>query len=119
MIPWSPLATGRLSRPAKDQSTLRAVAKNRPVTAHDAAIIDRVEELADKKGCTMSQIALAWINQRVDSPISGFNSVARLDEALAVNQIVLTDDEMKYLEQLYEPRPAANSCWKGKLGYKK
>ncbi|KUJ07869.1 Aldo/keto reductase [Mollisia scopiformis] len=118
LIPWGPLNTGRLARPSRDQTTARA--KNQKVTTHDAAIIDRVEEIAGKKDCKMSQVALAWINERVASPISSFSSVARMDEALAANQIVLTEDEEKYLEELYEPRPIkGHSNWKGRLAYRK
>ena len=118
LIPWGPLNTGRLARPARDQTTVRAKAKNLPLTAHDTAIVDRVEALAQRKGCKMSQVALAWINQRVASPISSFSSVARIDEALAANQITLTEDEETFLEELYEPKPVKMS-WKGKFGYKK
>jgi aryl-alcohol dehydrogenase-like predicted oxidoreductase len=120
LIPWGPLNTGRLARPAKDQTTARAIVKNEPPTAQDAAIIDRVEELASKKGCTMSQVALAWINQRVASPISSFSSVARMEEALAANQVVLTEEEEKYLEELYQPKPIkGHANWRGKLVYRK
>jgi aryl-alcohol dehydrogenase-like predicted oxidoreductase len=122
LIPWGPLNTGRLARPAKDQTTARALkrVKDQPLTTHDTAIIDRVEEVAREKGCTMSQVALAWINQRVTSPISGFSSVERMDEALAANKIVLTEEENKYLEELYEPRPIkGHTNWKGKLAYRK
>jgi len=50
-------------------------------------------------------VALAWINKRVTSPIIGFSSVARLDEALAARGKVLTDEEEKYIEELYQTRP--------------
>ena len=102
-----PLNAGRLVRPAKDQTTARSIAKNEPSTTQDAAIIDRVEEVASKKGCSMSQVALAWISQRVASPISSFSSVVRMEEALAANQIVLTEEEEKYLEELYQPKAIA------------
>jgi aryl-alcohol dehydrogenase-like predicted oxidoreductase len=120
LIPWGPLNTGRLARPAKDQSTVRAQRRAQEVNEHDAAIIDRVEEVAKKRGCKMSQVALSWINQRVASPISSFSTVERMDEALAANQITLTEDEEKYLEELYQPRPVkGHTNWKGKLSYRK
>jgi aryl-alcohol dehydrogenase-like predicted oxidoreductase len=118
-FPGGPQNTGHLACPAKDQTTARAVAKNEPSTAQDAAIIDRVKEVASKKGCTMSQAALAWINQWVASTISSFSSVARMEEALAANQVGLTEEE-KYLEKLYQPKPIkGHANWRDKLVYRK
>jgi aryl-alcohol dehydrogenase-like predicted oxidoreductase len=48
---------------------------------------------------------LAWINKRVSSPIIGFTSLEEMEEALGVRGKVLTEEEEKYLEELYEPRP--------------
>ena len=70
----------------------------------DKKIVARVEELAKKHDWKMSQVALAWINKRVSSPIIGFSSVERLDEALEANGKELSEDEEKYLEELYLPR---------------
>ena len=70
----------------------------------DEEIIDRVEELAKKKGWKMSEVALAWINKRVTSPIIGFSSVERIDEAIGVRGKTLTEEEERYLEELYVPR---------------
>ncbi|KAE9369196.1 Aldo/keto reductase [Stipitochalara longipes BDJ] len=121
LIPWGPLNTGHLARPSNSQKTVRASrATVKPLTAHDIAIIDRVEEVAQKNKCKMSQVALAWINERVASPISSFSSVERMDEALAANEIKLTEEEENYLEELYEPRPVkGHTNWKGKLCYRK
>jgi aryl-alcohol dehydrogenase-like predicted oxidoreductase len=52
----------------------------------------------------MSHVALAWINKRVSSPIIGFSSVERMDEALEARGKVLSEEEEKYLEELYEVR---------------
>lgn len=118
LIPWGPLNTGRLARPSRDQGTTRA--KNQELIPQDVAIIDRVEEVAIKKGVTMSQVALAWINKRVTSPISSFSSVARMEEALAASHVTLTDKEERYLEELYEPKPIkGHANWRGKLSYRK
>lgn len=51
----------------------------------------------------MSHVALAWINKRVSSPIIGFSSVDRMDEALAARGKELSEEEEQYLEELYEP----------------
>ena len=52
----------------------------------------------------MSHVALAWINKRISSPIIGFSSVERIDEALEIQGKTLTDEEEKYLEELYAPK---------------
>jgi aryl-alcohol dehydrogenase-like predicted oxidoreductase len=62
-----------------------------------------VEEIAKKHGWKMSHVALAWINKRVSSPIVGFSSVARMEEALDARGKELTEEEEKYLEELYVP----------------
>jgi aryl-alcohol dehydrogenase-like predicted oxidoreductase len=53
----------------------------------------------------MTHVALAWINKKVSSPIIGFSSVERMDEALAARGKTLTEEEVKYLEELYQPKP--------------
>jgi aryl-alcohol dehydrogenase-like predicted oxidoreductase len=50
-------------------------------------------------------VALAWINKRVTSPIIGFSSIQRMDEAISARGKVLTEEEEKYLEELYEAKP--------------
>ena len=75
-----------------------------PITEADTTIISRIEELAQKKGWTMSEIALAWIIKRITSPVVGFSSVSRIDEALSVRGKFLDPDEESYLEEPYVPR---------------
>lgn len=53
----------------------------------------------------MSHVALAWLNRRSTAPVIGFSSVERMDEALAVRGKRLSDEEEKYLEELYLARP--------------
>jgi aryl-alcohol dehydrogenase-like predicted oxidoreductase len=52
----------------------------------------------------MSHVALAWINKRISSPIIGFSSIERIDEAIDVRGKTLTEEEEKYLEELYQPK---------------
>jgi len=112
LIPWAPLCRGHLARPPQDfGSTKRSQGeKNSQPGSHgtvepDLTIIKRVMEITDKHdGWKMSHVALAWINKRVASPIIGFSSVERIDEAIAANGKVLTDEEEKYLEELYQPK---------------
>ena len=80
LIPWSPLQGGTLARPI-NQSTARAeMFKNTPLGTNsseaDNTVVNRVEELSKKRGWKMSQVALAWIGTKVDSPIIGANSVS-------------------------------------------
>ena len=112
LIPWAPLARGDLARPPSAYgSTIRSEQdKKNPVfktgkTDSDKEIIKRVQELADKHGWKMSHVALAWINKRIASPIIGFSSVARMDEALEARGKELTEEEEKYLEEPYATRP--------------
>ncbi|KAI9749841.1 MAG: hypothetical protein M4579_006718 [Chaenotheca gracillima] len=111
LIPWAPLCRGHLARPRSvtGSTTRSAMEKSNPIFTTgtgkpDEEIIDRVEELANKKGWKMSHVALAWINQRITSPIIGFSSVERIDEALGVRGKTLTEEEEKYLEELYTPK---------------
>jgi aryl-alcohol dehydrogenase-like predicted oxidoreductase len=110
LIPWSPLYRGLLARPSGSAETTRSeAAKNNSVfnakTSADDEIIKRVEELANKKGWKMSQVALAWIVQKGTIPIVGFSNLQRLDEAVEVKGKTLTDEEVKYLEEPYVPKP--------------
>jgi aryl-alcohol dehydrogenase-like predicted oxidoreductase len=64
-----------------------------------------VQELAEKKDWKMSHVALAWINKRISSPIIGFSSIERMDEAIEARGKTLTEEEEGYLEELYKPKP--------------
>lgn len=110
-VPWAPLCRGLLARPLDSAATERSSkeeggsgSKGLGYTEVDKQIIGRVQELAEKKGWTMSQVSLAWINSRCSSPIVGFSSAERIDDAVGVRGKVLTEEEEKYLEELYEPR---------------
>ena len=110
LIPWAPLYRGYLARPSGSAETKRAESlKGNPMmgqfTEADVSIIKRVEELASKKGWKMSQVALAWIIQKNTIPIVGFSNLSRLDEAVEVRGKTLTEEEIKYLEEPYVPKP--------------
>ncbi|KAK3674115.1 hypothetical protein LTR78_005962 [Recurvomyces mirabilis] len=112
LIPWSPLCRGHLARPPTTPITsIRTTSEEKMKSFlqtgyadKDQEIIRRVHELAEKKGWSMSNVALAWLNRRVTSPIIGCSGIERLDDALAVRGKVLTADEEKYLEELYVAR---------------
>ena len=71
----------------------------------DLEIIARVLELSERHGWPMAHVSLAWINKRVTSPIIGFSSLERIEEAVGSIGKVLTDEEEQYLEEPYRPRP--------------
>ena len=106
LIQWAPLCRGHLARPYEAiGSTIRSKPEaEKGLSEADIKTIGRVQELAEKKGWKMSQVALAWINKRIASPIIGFSSVERMDEALESRGKTLTDEEEKYLEALYVPK---------------
>jgi aryl-alcohol dehydrogenase-like predicted oxidoreductase len=109
LIPWAPLYRGLLARPLGSEVTAREESmKDNPmfsgVLDADAQIIKRVMELAKKKGWKMSQVALAWIIQKGTIPIVGFSNLGRLDEAVDVKGKTLTAEEMKHLEEPYQPK---------------
>ena len=78
--------------------------KSLDFTQADITIINRVEELAKKKGWTMAQVALSWVSSRVSSPIVGFSSVGRVDDAVGARGKTLTGEEERYLEEPYQPK---------------
>ncbi|MFC7621502.1 aldo/keto reductase [Microlunatus sp. GCM10028923] len=112
-LPWSPLAAGRLARPWGETGTERS-AKNPDVDMYgtplfldsDPAIVDTVQQIAEARGVSMAQVALAWVlhNPVVTAPIIGSTKPHHLTDAVAALDIVLTEDELTALEQHYVPR---------------
>lgn len=110
LMPYSPLAAGHLSRPTWNTDTLRSktdkVAKGKydRTEEQDMAIVQRVHELAEKHGVSMTQIALAWEYAKgVASPIVGATKASHLEDASKAVDVSLTQEEVSYLEELYEP----------------
>ena len=97
IIPWGPLQGGDLAKPLSEQST-RRTARAREYSEADKEIIRRVEEVAKKRGWTMAQVGLAWIDKRVSSPIVGMSSAERLESNIITGK-KLTEEEEKYLEE--------------------
>lgn len=110
-IPYSPLASGRLTRDWSPESSLRAqtdrvaVSKYGSTEQTDRQIIERVAEIAEKHGCTRTQIALAWLLQKqpVTAPIIGATKTAHLEEAVGALSVKLTSEDAAYLEEPYIP----------------
>jgi len=114
VIPWSPLGAGYLTRPHEEftRTTRGEHEKENIGLPYDEgpgseAINERVQELADEKGVTMAQIALAWHfeNEYTDAPILGTSSIEHLEAAVEALEIDLSTSEMAYLEEPYEPVP--------------
>ncbi|KAL1688410.1 NADP-dependent oxidoreductase domain-containing protein [Schizophyllum commune] len=106
VIPWGPLATGRLARPLSagetERSKTAAAAGWGLDGSGDNETVKRVEEIANKRGWKMSQVSLAWAQRNVTSPIVGINSINRVEESIVDGE--LTDEEAKYLEEPYKPK---------------
>ncbi len=114
VIPWSPLARGFLtgSRHWGDQGeTTRAKTDDFAFSLYnkeaDYRIVDRVVELANKRGIQPAQVALAWMLHKpaVAAPIIGASKPNHLEEAFMAMEIELSAEEMAFLEELYEPHP--------------
>ncbi|EMA64853.1 aldo/keto reductase [Halorubrum kocurii] len=114
VIPWGPLGQGFLTRPVDE---LERTDRGDPENFHNPTaeygrgggeeINERVAELADEHGVTMAQIALAWQfqNEYVDAPIVGTTSIDHLEEAVEALEIDLSDSDIAYVEEPYEPQP--------------
>jgi aryl-alcohol dehydrogenase-like predicted oxidoreductase len=112
-LPWSPLAAGKVTRPWGEQGSTRS--ENNPTTdmfgrplVHDSdeAIVGAVQAVAEARGVSMAQVAMAWVlrNPVVDAPIIGATKPHHLADAVAALEIELTDDEVTALEEHYTPR---------------
>ena len=121
LIPWSPLARGFLTgnRSKADlnketnegtSATIRArtdkMAHQRLYADNDFEIVERLKIVAEKKQVKPAQLALAWILSKpgVCAPIIGASKMYQLEEAVAATSIKLSDEEIKSLEELYQPR---------------
>lgn len=112
VIPWSPLARGKLTRDWEETTarsetdefgkTLYASTK-----AADKIIVERVAELAEKRGVPRAQIALSWVLQKdsITAPIIGATKMSHLEDAVAALSIAFTPEEIQLLEEPYVPHP--------------
>ena len=106
MTPWSPNARGLLTRPVKETITNRYKLDKKifPIDEVNTEIINRVEEVAKKRGVSMAMISLSWLLGKGCYPIVGLNSIERVREAIESTKLQLTEEEVKYLEEPYRPR---------------
>lgn len=108
MTPYSPLASGRLVKPAEEVSKrLRedtyAKGKYDKTAEADKIIIDRVALLAEKKNMTRIQIAIGWLLKKVTAPIVGATKLSHVTEAVKGVGVELSEEEVAYLEEGYIP----------------
>jgi len=107
VIPWSPLARGRLTRDW-DASTARSETDEFGKSLYqdsDQEIVARVAEVAEARGVPRAQVALAWVAGRpgVSAPIIGATGAGHIDDAVAGVELELTDEEVARLEEPYQP----------------
>ncbi|KAL2434027.1 Versiconal hemiacetal acetate reductase [Exophiala dermatitidis] len=112
LIPWSPVARGALARPWNSRDSLRektdnllqVLVRSRDDKV-DEEIVGRVEQVAKKLGKSMAQIAIAWALSKKDvNPIVGLNKKERIDEAVEACKIKLSEEDIKFLEEPYQPK---------------
>ena len=110
VIPWSPLARGRLTRDwdeTSNRSETDAVAKSLyAATAEaDRKVVEKVAEIAGRRGVPRAQVALAWLLQKpgITAPIVGASKPHHLDDAVAALALQLDADEIAALEEPYVP----------------
>jgi aryl-alcohol dehydrogenase-like predicted oxidoreductase len=110
LMPWSPMARGRLTRPHGQQTErtktdISGQSFYEATEVEDGRVIDVVEQIAGERGVPMAQVALAWVlaQRGVSAPIVGASKPHHLDDAIAALDLVLSDDDVKRLEAPYVP----------------
>lgn len=114
VIPWSPMARGRLTRDwaeASKRSDTDLVAKEMytATEASDRLVAERVKQVAEARGIPRAQVALAWVLQKsvVTAPIIGAARFSHVDDAVQALKVRLTKEELALLESAYVPHPVA------------
>lgn len=108
MTPYSALAGGRLSKhPGETSKRLKedsyAHLKYDATAEQDNIIINRVAQLADKHGVSMTEISLAWLLTKVTAPVVGATKLHHIEGAAKAVSLALTDDDLTFLEEAYVP----------------
>jgi aryl-alcohol dehydrogenase-like predicted oxidoreductase len=113
VIPWSPLARGRLARPWQTESTKRYQTDQfgkslySRTEENDHAVVDRLGKISEQRGASRAQVALAWMLSKpaITSPIVGATKPHHLSDAAAALSLRLTPEEIASLEEPYAPHP--------------
>lgn len=113
VLPWSPLARGKLTRPWGENTARSAsdqvMAKLYDNTEeNDAVIAERLAQVAESKGVTRAQVALAWLLSKpaVTAPIIGASRAEQFEDLVKAVDVTLRDDEITLLEEVYQPHQA-------------
>ncbi|MDE7189750.1 MAG: aldo/keto reductase, partial [Muribaculaceae bacterium] len=116
IIPWSPLAGGRLTHPWGTVTERNKIDDVSPMVwdrslKQDMPIVENLQKMAAERGVSMAQEALAWMLSKsyITAPIVGTTSPKHVEEAVAALDIVLTPDEIKALEAPYTPHAVADN----------
>src|SRR3954462_9655215 len=109
VLPWSPLARGRLTRDW-DEATARSETDEFGRTLYDESdrtIVEALAKVAQARGVSRAQVAMAWVAGKptVTAPIVGATKVHHLEDAVAALDLELSDDEVRALEEPYRPHP--------------
>ncbi|WP_253913134.1 aldo/keto reductase [Pseudoruegeria sp. HB172150] len=114
VMPWSPLASGRLARPWGEETERTRTDKRMVGTYGDSRTVDRtvvevVQTVAEARGVPMAQVAMAWVLQvpGVTAPIIGVSRPGHVTDARASLDLTLTPEEIALLEAPYRPRPVS------------
>jgi aryl-alcohol dehydrogenase-like predicted oxidoreductase len=113
VLPWSPLARGKLARAWDAETTKRSESDGYAKSLYsktveaDKRVVDRLGELAAARGVPRAQLALAWLLTKpaITAPIVGATKLHHLDDAVAAVSLKLTAEEIKALEEPYVPHP--------------
>ncbi|GAA3240445.1 aldo/keto reductase [Pseudonocardia petroleophila] len=110
VIPWSPLARGRLTRLPEQHTTVRAGSDpiaDRMYGEADDTVVRAVAEVATARGLPMAQVALAWMlhKEAVTAPIIGATKPGHIEDAVAAVDVQLSEEEIAALEAPYVPHP--------------
>lgn len=123
ITPYSPLASGHLCRSVWESTSARGATDKTMADKYDRdraidmPIVERVAKVAKERGVPMSQAALAWHWARgIEAPIVGCSKPERVDDAVAALDLTLTDAEVDFLEELYQPHALVGP--KGRPGEK-
>jgi versiconal hemiacetal acetate reductase len=112
IIPWSPLARGVLAHPWTDRTSKReqtdkllaSLVRGNSSSKVDQALVNRVAEVASKYNLSMAIVALAWCLKKEVYPISGLNSKEKIDEAISSVTFILSNEDIAYIDEIYEPK---------------
>ena len=122
--PYSPLAAGRVcrmwegdtKRSETDKSGKRKYDSNKDI---DLPVVKRIKEVADKLNISMAQVSIAWLLSKplVASPVIGCTKISQLEDLCKAVKIKLSENDIKYLEELYQPHNTVGALKKGDLAF--